>query len=78
VLDLIGEHLRNPVAHARRLSAATVRRSGSSEVAISLTSVVITVIDQGVGFDSYNAMLLFGHRFGLAQLRERGRTAGHT
>jgi len=52
------------------------RRSAEVEVDVSSSSIDITVIDEGVGFDARHAQRLSGHRFGLAQLRERVRAAG--
>jgi signal transduction histidine kinase len=40
--------------------------------------VEITVVDEGVGFDTQRAAPPSGKRFGLAQLRERVRAAGGT
>jgi signal transduction histidine kinase len=40
--------------------------------------VEIMVVDEGIGFDAHGAKPPSGHRFGLAQLRERVRAAGGT
>jgi signal transduction histidine kinase len=63
------ELLMNARKHSQRLCAEV-------EVEVSPTSVDITVIDEGVGFDARRAAALSAQQFGLAQLRERVRTAG--
>jgi len=69
VYRCIRELLMNACKHSQR-------RSAEVEVDVSSASVDITVIDEGVGFDAHHAQRLSGHRFGLAQLRERVRAAG--
>ncbi|MGO9989022.1 MAG: ATP-binding protein [Steroidobacteraceae bacterium] len=69
VYRCIRELLMNACKHSQR-------RSAEVEVDVSPASVDITVIDEGVGFDVHRALRLSGHRFGLAQLRERVRAAG--
>jgi signal transduction histidine kinase len=59
----------NACKHSRRASAEV-------DIDISATSVDICVIDEGVGFDTQAQRSATGRRFGLAQLRERVRTAG--
>ena len=69
VYRCIRELLMNACKHSQR-------RSAEVEVDVSSASVDITVIDEGVGFDAHHGQRLSGHRFGLAQLRERVRAAG--
>jgi len=72
-LRLVYRCIRELLMNARKHSQ---RQSAEVEVEVSPDSVGITVIDEGVGFDVRHAVPLSGHRFGLAQLRERVRTAG--
>jgi len=65
----VRELLMNACKHSRRASAEV-------DIDISATSVDICVIDEGVGFDTQAQRSATGRRFGLAQLRERVRTAG--
>jgi len=65
------ELLMNACKHSKRASAEL-------EMELTPRSVGIRVIDEGVGFDMQAYGLTSGRRFGLAQLRERVRTAGGT
>jgi signal transduction histidine kinase len=67
----IRELLMNAVKHSQR-------RSAEVEVEVSAAGVEITVVDEGVGFDTRRPAPPSGKRFGLAQLRERVRAAGGT
>jgi signal transduction histidine kinase len=67
----IRELLMNAVKHSQRQSAEV-------EVEVSAGGVEITVVDEGVGFDTGRPAPPSGKRFGLAQLRERVRAAGGT
>jgi len=67
----IRELLMNAVKHSQRQSAEV-------EVEVSAGGVEITVVDEGVGFDTRRPAPPSGKRFGLAQLRERVRAAGGT
>ncbi len=72
-LRLVYRCIRELLMNARKHSQ---RQCAEVEVEITPASVDITVIDEGVGFDARRAAALSAHRFGLAQLRERVRTAG--
>lgn len=72
-LRLVYRCIRELLMNARKHSQ---RHCAEVEVEITPTSVDITVIDEGVGFDARSDAGLSAHRFGLAQLRERVRTAG--
>jgi signal transduction histidine kinase len=72
-LRLVYRCIRELLMNARKHSQ---RQSAEVEVEITPASVDITVIDEGVGFDARGAAGLSAHRFGLAQLGERVRTAG--
>jgi signal transduction histidine kinase len=67
----VRELLMNAVKHSQRQSAEV-------EVEVSTGGVEITVVDEGVGFDTRHPAPPSGKRFGLAQLRERVRAAGGT
>lgn len=54
------------------------RHSAEVEVDVSPAAVEITVVDEGVGFDTQRTVPPSGKRFGLAQLRERVRAVGGT
>jgi len=69
VYRCIRELLMNACKHSRRHSAEV-------EVDVSYTSIDIAVIDEGVGFDVGGAVSASENRFGLAQLRQRIRSAG--
>jgi signal transduction histidine kinase len=71
VYRCVRELLMNACKHSK-LQCAEV------ELALTSRSVDIRVIDEGVGFDVEAYGLTSGRRFGLAQLRERVRTAGGT
>jgi NarL family two-component system sensor histidine kinase LiaS len=72
-LRLVYRCIRELLMNARKHSQ---RQCAEVEVEITPVSVDITVIDEGVGFDARRAAALSAHRFGLAQLGERVRTAG--
>jgi two-component system sensor histidine kinase UhpB len=72
-LRLVYRCIRELLMNARKHSQ---RQCAEVEVEITPASVDITVIDEGVGFDARRAAALSAHRFGLAQLGERVRTAG--
>jgi signal transduction histidine kinase len=74
-LRLIYRCIRELLMNARKHSQ---RHSAEVEVEITPTTVEITVVDEGIGFDARQAEPPSGHRFGLAQLRERVRAAGGT
>jgi signal transduction histidine kinase len=74
-LRLIYRCVRELVMNACKHSK---RRSAEVEVGLMSRSVAIRVMDEGVGFDVESYGLMSGRRFGLAQLRERVRTAGGT
>ena len=69
VYRCVRELLMNACKHSKRASAEL-------EMALAPRLVDIRVIDEGVGFDVEAYGLTSGRRFGLAQLRERVRTAG--
>jgi signal transduction histidine kinase len=72
-LQLVYRCIRELVMNACKHSQ---RQSVEVEVDVSSASVDITVIDEGVGFDTRRQVSLSGRRFGLAQLRQRVSTAG--
>jgi signal transduction histidine kinase len=74
-LRLVYRCLRELLMNARKHSQ---RQCAEVEVEVSPTSVEITVVDEGIGFDVRRAEPPAGNRFGLAQLRERVRAAGGT
>ena len=67
----VRELLMNACKHSKR-------RCAEVEIVLSARAVAIRVMDEGVGFDFESYGLTSGRRFGLAQLRERVRTAGGT
>ena len=74
-LRLIYRCIRELLMNARKHSQ---RQSAEVEVDVAPSGVEITVVDEGVGFDTRSPVPPSGKRFGLAQLRERVRTAGGT
>jgi two-component system sensor histidine kinase ComP len=71
VYRCVRELLMNACKHSQRQSAEL-------EMELTPRAVDIRVIDEGVGFDVQAYGSTSGRRFGLAQLRERVRTAGGT
>jgi signal transduction histidine kinase len=71
VYRCVRELLMNACKHSQR-------RSAELEMQLTPRAVDIRVIDEGVGFDVQAYESTSGRRFGLAQLRERVRTAGGT
>jgi len=71
VYRCVRELLMNACKHSKRPCAQV-------EVTLMPRVLVIRVVDEGVGFDVEAYGLTSGRRFGLAQLRERVRTAGGT
>jgi len=71
VYRCVRELLMNACKHSQRQSAEL-------EMELTPRAVDIRVIDEGVGFDVQAYESTSGRRFGLAQLRERVRTAGGT
>jgi signal transduction histidine kinase len=71
VYRCVRELLMNACKHSQRQSAEL-------EMELTPKAVDIRVIDEGVGFDVEAYESTSGRRFGLAQLRERVRTAGGT
>jgi signal transduction histidine kinase len=71
VYRCVRELLMNACKHSQR-------RSAELEMELTPRAVDIRVIDEGVGFDVQAYESTSGRRFGLAQLRERVRTAGGT
>ncbi len=74
-LRLVYRCIRELLMNAREHSQ---RQSAEVEVDVSPAAVEITVVDEGVGFDTQRAAPPSGKRFGLAQLRERVRAVGGT
>jgi signal transduction histidine kinase len=71
VYRCVRELLMNACKHSQRQSAEL-------EMELTPRTVDIRVIDEGVGFEVQAYGSTSGRRFGLAQLRERVRTAGGT
>jgi signal transduction histidine kinase len=71
VYRCVRELLMNACKHSQR-------RSAELEMELTPRAVDIRVTDEGVGFDLQAYGSTSGRRFGLAQLRERVRTAGGT
>ncbi len=74
-LRLVYRCIRELLMNARKHSQ---RQSAEVEVDVSPAVVEITVVDEGVGFDTQRTAPPSGKRFGLAQLRERVRAVGGT
>jgi signal transduction histidine kinase len=74
-LRLVYRCVRELLMNARKHSQ---RQSAEVEVDVSPLNVEITVVDEGIGFDSRLGEPLSGNQFGLAQLRERVHAAGGT
>ncbi len=74
-LSLVYRCIRELLMNARKHSQ---RHSAEVEVDVSPAAVEITVVDEGVGFDTQRTVPPSGKRFGLAQLRERVRAVGGT
>jgi signal transduction histidine kinase len=71
VYRCVRELVMNACKHSGRQSAAVV-------VKATARWVNITVVDEGVGFDTRSMLTVSKGRFGLTQLRERVRAAGGT
>jgi signal transduction histidine kinase len=74
-LRLIYRCIRELLMNSRKHSQ---QQSAEVEVDLSATTVEITVVDEGIGFDGHRTDPFSGNQFGLAQLRERVRAAGGT
>jgi signal transduction histidine kinase len=74
-LRLVYRCIRELLMNARKHSQ---RQSAEVEVDVTPVVVEITVVDEGIGFDTNAGEPLSGNQFGLAQLRERVQAAGGT
>jgi signal transduction histidine kinase len=74
-LELVYRCVRELVMNACKHSG---RQAASVDVTVASRWVNVTVVDEGIGFDTRSMLTVSKGRFGLTQLRERVRAAGGT
>jgi signal transduction histidine kinase len=75
ILELVYRSVRELAMNACKHSG---RRGAAVGVKVTSRWVNVTVVDEGIGFDTRSILTVSKGRFGLTQLRERVRAAGGT